>query len=59
MIRGTALMLALLLTTPAQAYPCWMIRQAVATYGEAAVEAWARSKNMTEREIERARKCLK
>lgn len=58
MIR--CLVLAFLLwPVNAKAYPCWMIKQAVAQYGEAAVESWARSKGMTEREIDKARKCLK
>jgi hypothetical protein len=36
-----------------------MVRKAVAQYGEAAVESWARSKGVSEKEIEKARRCLK
>jgi hypothetical protein len=35
------------------------VKRAVAQYGEAAVESWARTKGISEREIERARRCLK
>jgi hypothetical protein len=36
-----------------------MVRKAVARYGEAAVEAWARAKGISETEIEKARRCLR
>ena len=39
---------------PAQAIPCSVVRRAVAQYGEAAVEAWARAKGISDREIEKA-----
>ena len=39
--------------------PCWAVRKAVAQYGEAAVESWARAKGISDKEIERARQCLK
>jgi hypothetical protein len=36
-----------------------MVRQAVAQYGVAAVESWARAKSISDKEIEQARRCLK
>jgi hypothetical protein len=59
MIRGCLLVAALLLSVPAHAIPCWIVRKAVAQYGEAAVETWARSKGISDKEIEKARRCLK
>jgi hypothetical protein len=59
MIRALMLLAALLVSFPAHAVPCWAVKKAVAQYGEAAVEAWARSKGVSEKEIEKARKCLK
>jgi hypothetical protein len=35
-----------------------MVRKAVAQYGEAAVESWARSRGVPDKEIEKARRCL-
>jgi hypothetical protein len=59
MIRACLLVAALLFSVPAHAIPCWMVRKAVAQYGEAAVETWARSKGISDKEIEKARRCLK
>jgi hypothetical protein len=59
MIRALMLLAALLVSFPARAVPCWAVKKAVAQYGEAAVEAWARSKGVSDKEIEKARKCLK
>jgi hypothetical protein len=59
MIRACMLAAALLISYPANAIPCWMVKKAVAQYGEAAVESWARSKGISERDIEKARRCLK
>jgi len=59
MIRAWLLVAALLFSGPAHAIPCWMVRKAVAQYGEAAVETWARSKGISDKEIEKARRCLK
>jgi hypothetical protein len=60
MTRISLLMAALLLwSIPAQAYPCWVIRRAVAQHGEVAVEFWARVNGVTEKEIEKARRCLR
>jgi hypothetical protein len=58
MIRATVLVAVLLVSLPA-ATPCWMVRKAVAQYGEAAVESWARAKGISEKEIEKARRCLR
>jgi hypothetical protein len=38
---------------------CTVVRYYVAKYTVAAAEAWARSKGLTEAEIEKARHCLK
>jgi hypothetical protein len=59
MIRVCLVVAALLCSGPAHAVPCWMVRKAVVQYGEAAVESWARSKGISEKEIEKARRCLK
>jgi hypothetical protein len=59
MIRALVLLAALLASFPAHAVPCWAVRKAVAQYGEAVVESWARSKSIPEKEIEKARQCLK
>jgi hypothetical protein len=57
-MTGIHLLLITLLTTQ-ETVPCWVIKRAVAQYGEAAVESWARSKGVTEKQIEKARQCLK
>jgi hypothetical protein len=59
MIHVLVVVAALLVSFPAHAVPCWVIRKAVAQYGETAVEAWARAKGIPDKEIEKARKCLK
>jgi hypothetical protein len=59
MIRAMVVLAALLVSLPAQAVSCWMVRKAVAQYGEAAVESWARAKGISEKEIEKARRCLR
>jgi hypothetical protein len=59
MIRAIVVVAGLLVSFPAHAIPCWVVKKAVAQYGEAAVEAWARAKGISDKEIEKARKCLK
>jgi hypothetical protein len=59
MTRLLAIIAVLLASCPAQAVPCWVVKKAVAQYGEAAVESWARSKGISDKEIEKARRCLK
>jgi hypothetical protein len=59
MIHAMTLVIALLVSSSAQAIPCWMVRKAVAQYGEAAVESWARAKGISDKEIEKARRCLR
>jgi hypothetical protein len=59
MIRVIVLMAVVLPAIPAHAIPCWAVRKAVAQYGEAAVESWARAKGISDKEIERAWRCLK
>ena len=53
------LLTGLLASSPADAVPCWVVKRAVAQYGEAAAEAWARSKGFSRKDIERAKRCLK
>jgi hypothetical protein len=59
MIRIVVLLAVLLLSFHAHAIPCWVVKKAVAQYGEAAAESWARSKGISDKEIEKARRCLK
>ena len=59
MIRAIVVVAGLLVSYPAYAVPCWVLRKAVAQYGEAAAEAWARAKGISDKEIEKARKYLK
>ena len=59
MIRLALLVTALLLSSPARAVPCWVVKKAVAQYGEAAVESWARTKGVSDKEIEKAKQCLR
>jgi hypothetical protein len=59
MIRAMVVFAALLWSVPAHAVPCWVVRKAVAQYGEAAAESWARAKGISEKEIEKARRCLR
>ncbi len=59
MIHVVWLLIALLASSPADAIPCWVVKRAVAQYGEPAAEAWARAKGLSSKDIERARRCLK
>jgi len=60
MIPIYVLLAASLLTSPAsETFSCWAVKKAVAQYGEAAVESWARAKGISDKEIEKARRCLK
>jgi len=59
MISLALLVTALLLSSPAQVVPCWVVKKAVAQYGEAAVESWARAKGISDKEIEKAKQCLR
>jgi hypothetical protein len=58
MIR-VGVMVAALFAVPAHAISCWVVRKAVVQYGEAAVESWARSKGISDKDIEKARRCLR
>ena len=53
------LLLTVLASSPADAIPCWVVKRAVAQYGEAAAEAFARAKGFSSKDIERAKRCLK
>lgn len=59
MIRVVVTVVALLASCPAHAIPCWAVKKAVAQYGEVAVEAWARARGISDKEIEKARRCLR
>ena len=59
MIRICLIIAAVLVSCPAQAIPCWAVKKAVAQYGEAAVESWARARGISDQEIEKARRCLR
>ena len=59
MTRIIAVVMTLLISCPAHAVPCAVVKKAVAQYGVAAVESWARAKGISEKEIEKARRCLK
>ena len=59
MIHIALLLTGLLTSSPAEAVPCWVVKRAVAQYGEAAAEAWARSRGFSSRDIERAKRCLR
>jgi len=59
MNRIVVLVAVLLFSFPAHAIPCCAVKKAVAQYGGAAVESWARSKGISDKEIEKARRCLK
>jgi hypothetical protein len=58
MIRG-CVVIGVLLSVHVHVIPCWMVRKAVAQYGEQAVESWARSRGILGKEIEGARLCLR
>ena len=59
MIYAILLLTVLVTSSPADAIPCWVVRRAVAQYGEAAAEAFARAKGFSPKDIERAKRCLK
>jgi len=59
MISFAWMLAGLLAASPADAIPCWVVKRAVAQYGEAAAETWARTKGFSAKDIERARRCLK
>jgi hypothetical protein len=59
MMRATVVVAALLVLFPAHAVPCWVVRKVVAQYGETAVESWARAKGISDKEIAKARRCLR
>ena len=52
MIRACLVAAALLWSAPAYAFPCWMVRKAVAQYGAETVESWAKARGVSEKDIE-------
>ena len=59
MIRAAVVVIMLLGSTPAHAIPCWVVKQAVAQYGAAAVEVWARANGISDKEIQKAKQCFR
>jgi hypothetical protein len=59
MIQLALLLAGLLTSSPADAIPCWAVKKAVAQYGVTAVESWARAKGFSDKDIERAKRCLR
>jgi hypothetical protein len=59
MIRTSVVVAALLFSLPAHAIPCWIVKQAVAQYGETVAISWAKAKGISDKEIEKARRCLR
>ena len=53
------LLTILLASSPADEISCRIVKRAVALYGETAAEAWARVRGFSDKDIERARRCLK
>jgi hypothetical protein len=59
MIFVIVVLAGLQVPSPPHVTPCWAVKKAVAQYGIAAAESWARAKGISEREIEKAKRCLK
>ena len=59
MIYLILLLAGLWASSPADTISCRVVKRAVAQYGEAATEAWARAKGFSDKDIERAKHCLK
>jgi hypothetical protein len=59
MIHLVLLLAGILASSPADTISCRVVKRAVAQYGEAAAEAGARAKGFSDRDIERAKRCLK
>jgi hypothetical protein len=59
MIHLVLLLAGLLAAPPIDTISCHIVKRAVAQYGEAAAEAWARAKGFSDKDIERAKRCLK
>jgi len=58
---AVALSVALLISSPAQAIPCWIVKATYAPFakhGIHAAEKWAREHGYSEETIREARKCL-
>jgi hypothetical protein len=55
----TLLLVGLLAPSPAEVISCRLVKRAVAQYGEAAAESWARAKGFSDKDIERAKRCLR
>jgi hypothetical protein len=59
MIHLILLLAGLGASSPADTISCRVVKRAVAQYGEAAAEAWARARGFSDKDIERAKRCLK
>jgi hypothetical protein len=58
MIRAN-LVAIILVSFPEHTISCWAVRRAVAQYGEAAVEFWAPTSGISDKDIEQAKRCLR
>jgi hypothetical protein len=59
MIPLILLLAGLVASSPADTVSCRVVKRAVAQYGEAAAESWARARGFSDKDIERAKRCLK
>ncbi|HLJ01453.1 MAG TPA: hypothetical protein VKT76_17210 [Bradyrhizobium sp.] len=59
MIYLPLLLVSLLAGPPDEGVSCRVVKRAVAQYGEAVAEAWARARGLSDKDIERAKRCLK
>jgi hypothetical protein len=59
MIAVVVMLAGLQVLPPPRVIPCWAVRKAVAQYGVAAVESWARAKGISDKDIEQAKRCFK
>lgn len=59
MIVTIVVLAGLQVLSPPRVIPCWAVKKAVAQYGVAAVESWARAKGISDNEIEQAKRCLR
>jgi hypothetical protein len=59
MIFTIVVLAGLRVLTPPRVITCWAVKKAVAQYGVPAVESWTRANGVPDKEIEKAKQCLK
>ena len=59
MIFAIVVLAGLQIPSSPHAFSCWAVKKAVAQYGAIAVESWARANGVSDKEIEKAKRCLK